>query len=64
MALQWTLLPIIVVADCLVAVSMIRMQRRRRQRRSQDFRSMEDAKENSVSHVLANKARTEYLTKF
>jgi preprotein translocase subunit YajC len=48
MALQWTLLPIIVVADCLVAVSMIRMQRRRRQGRSQDFRSMEDAKEAST----------------
>uniref|UniRef100_A0A0E0BWT5 RNase H type-1 domain-containing protein n=1 Tax=Oryza meridionalis TaxID=40149 RepID=A0A0E0BWT5_9ORYZ len=31
LALQWTLLPIIVVADCLVALSMIRMQRRRRQ---------------------------------
>lgn len=78
MALQWTLLPIIVESGCLVAVNMIQAAKEERSQFAHLIRDIGNLisgdrevliqkiyrTQNCISHFLANKARAKLCTEF
>lgn len=78
LALQWTILPIIIETDCLVAFQLVQVKVQDRSALAHIISEikwlMDDEREvviqkinrsqNQVSHMLAHKARSEHLSKF
>lgn len=78
LALQWTLLPLIMESDCLVAINMIQSPGREMSQLAYLVRDIEELLvgdrvvsiqkvqrcQNNISHFLANRGRTNFLSEF